>query len=435
MKKKQIIIISAIAVLVLALIITLICVFGGKNDKKDEEGLPMPSFFGKTVYHSIGDDGTAELFLYNFDDNELRNISDELEGVSDCRNARFDLTGGKIVFSALSASDSVRRIYLYELSAKKLTCLCPTMMENQSTPDFSPDGSTVVFAAQNEQSTAIMTVNLKSLRINTVVSDSSINTTPSYSQDGAYIYYTSGEADTCTFIKRVASAGGQAESYYSEEAISCKKPVEFGGMLYFTKWFNALNTTDIAARYSAQTKAVRKISFNSYQFDCSDICPITETYAIASSKQSEETGSDLYIIDVYGNGYWSLSELNKKINTTGDELSADYYIVDYSVYAPVTSDIKMNVPDSDDGQLKVNKPAAFTIDISDGYKDYTYSYYVLKDGKIHLSVPYVTTTLITFTPTEPGNYVLKVYVEDKNGSKTVSSYEFTVGAEDIVSVA
>ncbi|MBQ6569678.1 MAG: PD40 domain-containing protein [Clostridia bacterium] len=437
MEKKYYTKVTALSLLAIALATAAIYFFAPKKavpGKETPSRLPMPTIYGKMVYQST-ENQMSTLYLYDFDNDHITNLS-KLTGLENCAEARFSADGGKIVFSADDKASGKRQIYIYDFAANKAECVLPAPDENQCSPAFSPDGENVVFSstvfdapmiASTADKYALCTVNLKTGENAKLVTGLLDDPAPAYSEDGASIYYIENSDGAHTFIKKLSLADKSSAVYCSEEGITTNSGAlrEFDGLLYYARRFNPLSDTVISARYNPATGASRTIAMSSYSSSCFDICPISDSLALVSS-DTDGNGLDIVALDIYSGSFWPLGEVNGKINSNAAERICDYFVTDRTVYNMAQSEVKMIVDGQEEKEPAAGESVSFYIDISENSQKYQYSYYCLKDGKIYLSVPRVTTNIIGFTPNEPGNYVLKVYAENGHGERTVSTYEFTV---------
>ncbi|MDR1563671.1 MAG: hypothetical protein LBS74_01795 [Oscillospiraceae bacterium] len=74
-----------------------------------------------------------------------------------------------------------------------------------------------------------------------------------------------------------------------------------------------------------------------------------------------------------------------------------------------------SVSASKTGTVAQGTAVNYTINAAGGTPSYSYSYYVLKGGKVYKSGAYQGTSGFTFTPTEAGSYQVRSYVKDSNG--------------------
>jgi len=437
---------ALISSIVAVLLVIVLIVFGVKSctsdaDKTDDISVttPFPNLKGSVVYHASKEkEENNNLYLYDFEQNTLECLTEKLEGISDCKYADFSSDGKTVVFMAKDENNSYG-IYTLNIQDKTLAKLDGDL-KCCGYPACSPDGQKIAFTKADGDNRFIWEYDVATKESRQLTSALGFYSYPCYSQDGKYVYYSSGTSDDYNVIMRVDTSSLATETVYSEEYISCTNPQTVGNDFYFTKWFNVMSTNTVGVKYISDTKNVRDFNFNSYYYNCADLSPINNNYVLLSSdKESSDGTYELFVADCNSGTMWNLDTLNKEFDDLFNIYGADYFIADLSVYNLNVSDMQIKVEsikdksetefnssEGADGKIKVGDTVTFTIDADGGYGNYDYSYYILKDGRIYSEEIRSVLPFISYTPTEAGNYTIQVYIEDEMNEMKVQSFKFNV---------
>lgn len=465
-KKSAIIIILSVIAVILTVLLIVFGVKSCNNDKKPSETdnppavtAPFPDLKGSMVYHASGKKGgDSDLYLYNFEKNTLECLTDKLKEVSDCKYADFSNDGKTVIFMAKDKNDSYG-IYSLNIADKSVAKLTGDL-SGCGYPAFSPDGLKIAFTKAEGENRFIYEYDTALKTSRKLTQEPGFYSYPCYSEDGKYVYFSSGTNESYNVIMRAETSSGALETVYAEEYINCYNPQIIGKDFYFTKQFNVTAENTIGVKYISESENVRGYNFNSLYYSVDSLCPVNGNYVILSSDKNSKDGSlKLFAADCNNGNMWDMTEVNKDFASGFDCTGADYFIEDSSVYNLSVSDVKItvtppeesrpeeNLPDEkpesndktleeikkelsgdqiEDAEIKKDDTLTFIVKAEGGYGNYSYSYYILKDGAICLEKIRTGLPFTEFTPSEPGEYTVKIYIEDETGEMTVQSYKLSV---------
>lgn len=288
---------------------------------------------GKIVYHSYssyeGEDG--QLYLYDFDTKKKTCLSEKWEEDEDLHhamNGHFNHDGTMITFMALSDNGDWD-VYLYDMAKKCFTDLTYDNEIDDEDPKFSPDGSRIAFKQEADGGSNIVIYDLKEQEFKTIDSNNSEEKgMPYFSADGTMIYYAKGDGPGMSICK--TDFLGRETELFKEAGVQSYYPVvnNLNGQLCFSKWISPKNECDQIVTLNEKTDQLSAFSFNGIDYDTSDICFVTEEYAIVSSTKEPGCGGyDLWLVNLKTGAMANFKDRYPEINDGFEQLGADFSLV------------------------------------------------------------------------------------------------------------
>jgi Tol biopolymer transport system component len=283
-----------------------------------------PALKGKLLYHNYSgyENWDAELFILDFSDNSVTNISSTWN-VDHEMNAMFSSDGKRIVFMAdEKGGERNWDIFLWTIGDKEPVNLTAGSAAREEDPKFSPDGTEIVFKSNND--IKIMTLSGELIRNVTNTPDIE-ESMPYYTTDGSKIIYAPG-VGADSDIYTINADGTENKSEASINNYQEYYPITRDSESYFyTGWVSRRNKNDqVFLKYFSNPKPVYLL-FNDKHSNYSDATPVGSKYvALSSTRKGGKGGYDNYIADLYTGDIWSLDEYNSAANSRKEDLGAHY---------------------------------------------------------------------------------------------------------------
>lgn len=294
----------------------------------------LPDIKGKLIFHSYDDydDWNSELRMLDFETKEIVNISENIT-VDNEMNAHFSPDGTMITFMGDDNTDDVQDwdVFLYNLETQELRNITiGTFGESdEEDPKFSPDGTKIVMKSSKWVRTRMVTdlyeIDLNGNAIKRLTNDTIEESMPYYSTDGQHVYYSASTGDTGdiyrininTLSKNVISALPGVDEYY---------PIAIGpDSVVFTRWISATNGDDQLYMQTGDEEPVPFIT-NKLDDNNSDFCQIDERYFCFSGTGRDSVGAyDIFVGDLETGRVYSLNRFIPGANTVYEDLGCTYY--------------------------------------------------------------------------------------------------------------
>jgi len=332
---------SYIKIGVVCMLITISCV-GISQDVKvnaSDNVEYIPQINGKMIYHTYSDynERDSKLYIFDFKTKENICISDKFKDVYHAMNADFSANGSEIIFMGIVDNKGTEEwdIFRYNIETNKLEDLTKGNKLKDEDPKYSPDGTKIIFKQGHWDNVIdkmiydIVEMDLETGKMVFVTNDIYEDSMPYYSSDGKSVYYTKVIDKSTQIYKTSLDLTRKTTKIYEEKGIRCYYPIIYKDTLYFSKWFSEYNESDNIQKLDLNTNKLINLTFNSEDYNCSDVCPISDEYAIISStKPGGKGGYDLYIADNITGKTWSLDLLDGEINDNRHQLGAAYFVAE-----------------------------------------------------------------------------------------------------------
>jgi len=296
-------------------------------EKIEDSDYSIPTLEGKLIFHSyssyIAED--SDLFVFDFAADSLINISKNWTNVRHAMNAHYSPDGQSIVFMGISPEESWD-IYEYNfmdyqpvnLTASSLNC-------RDEDPKYSYDGNKIIFKRDGN----LAVLDLSDMTINVLTNNASgvEYGMPYYSIDGSKALFS--------FRNNLGDGLGIWDFnlssmliLYDKANVSEYYPITVDATsFYFASNYSSLNLHDQVYKGFWDGSEAVSLGFNVPTSDYSDPCYVLPDWTIFSSTASSSlNGSyDLYIGNNKTGVTYGLSYYNQAINTSLNELGADYH--------------------------------------------------------------------------------------------------------------
>lgn len=293
----------------------------------EEENGPLPALTGRMVYHSYTSYGDmdSKMFIYDFSSDRLTEISRGWTVVTHPMNGHFSPDGRYITFMGIGAGTGSWDIFLYDTqsSAQPLNLTSDGFWRDED-PKFSFDGKRICFKRDNRLSEIdVMTGTIRVLQ----PAGGTPYSMPYYTVDGTKMLFGGGWGQDA-FIGLWDITTSTMTSLYDRPGVVEYYPVTIDEVsFYYTAHISATNHYDQLYRGYFNGAPPTRLAFNSNDGDYSDACPVSGAWLILSStRPGSRGGYDLYIAHGTSGDIYPLSMYNDGINTTKNELGADYVV-------------------------------------------------------------------------------------------------------------
>ena len=301
---------------------------------------PTLSLNGRIAYHSYsgylaapvgGADGN--IFIYNLNTTDQRNLTGS-HPVQNCMNPHFSPDGSKITFMAIQSGSpraySSLEIYLYDLAEEQLLRLTHNSIADED-PKFAPNGRTIVFKRNGQ----IWTMGTDGSNEQQVTTTSDEKSGPNFSPDGSKIVYWS-NAGSAADIWWMSANGQNPSEIVASTGIQEYYPIfrDLDRILY-TRWESISDQHDKVYQYSIGTAQNDRLQINVTGTEDSDPFPVSSTLIGFSSQRSGGKGGwDVYIGESTNSTYYSISQINSVHHDLGGTFSPYRYARKVIVVAP-----------------------------------------------------------------------------------------------------
>ena len=284
-----------------------------------------PELKGKMVYHHYTsyDAMDSKMYIYDFEENSLKCISEGWKNVKHPMNGHFSPNGDFVTFMGIG-DGGTWDVFVYYFGEKQPVNLTLEGDYRDEDPKVSYDGNRIVFKRNDR----ISEINLedRSLKVLSSISGSGHHSMPYYTIDGK---------------KAVCGCGSEGEDYiglwdfatstmkvlYDRKGVVEYYPITLDAeSFYYSAHVSQTNRHDQLYKGFFDGSPSQKLKFNNTNADYSDACPVSAGWLILCSTRSDSKGGyDLYIAHETSGAIYPLSDYNSSINTSLNELGADYY--------------------------------------------------------------------------------------------------------------
>lgn len=154
-----------------------------------------------------------------------------ISSTSNEHNPQYSPDGSRIVF--LSDRTGKYEIWTAEADGKNPRRITDTPFEVGS-PRFSPDGLQIAFFAKDGETSSIFTISAEGGAARQLTSETSRNILPAWSADGRWIYFTSNRAGEMNVWKMSADGSGEAVQITKDGAFQAA-PAPDGKIVFYSK--------------------------------------------------------------------------------------------------------------------------------------------------------------------------------------------------------
>lgn len=284
-----------------------------------------PDLKGRMVYHHYTsyDAMDSKMYIYDFDENNLECISANWTNVRHPMNGHFSPDGDFLTFMGIG-DGGTWDVFVYYFGAKLPVNLTLEGNYRDEDPKVSFDGTRIVFKRDNRISE--ISLEDKSIKVLSSVSGAAHHSMPYYTVDGK---------------KAVCGCGTGGEEYiglwdfdkstmsvlYDRKGVVEYYPITIDDdSFYYSAHVSETDRHDQLYKGYFDGSASQKLKFNNVNADYSDACPVSSGWLILCSTRSDSRGGyDLYIAHETSGVIYPLSDYNTAINTSLNELGADYY--------------------------------------------------------------------------------------------------------------
>lgn len=284
----------------------------------------LPTLKGRLVYHNYTsyDDFDSKMYLYDFAADKLEEISKGWTTVYHAMNAHFSPDGKYITFMGIGNATDSWDIFLYELgSATQPVNLTPTGSYRDEDPKFSFDGTRICFKRNDRLSE----IRVSSKSITALAKDNESRGMPFYTVDGSGIIFSGGN-DPNSYIGLFDISSGTSKVLCDVKNVVEYYPITIDEKsFYYTQHFSPTDNHDQLYKGFFDGTASRSLAFNERRGDYSDAYPISDGWLfLVSTRSGTKGGYDLYIANETSGAIFPLSNYNKAINTSKNELGPAY---------------------------------------------------------------------------------------------------------------
>ena len=306
---------------------------GGRTDEPAEGGATdeitsdteRPQLKGKMVYHNYTsyDAMDSRMYIYDFADNSLECISNGWTNVRHPMNGHFSPEGDFITFMGIG-DGGTWDVFIYYFGAKQPVNLTLSGDYRDEDPKVSYDGGRIVFKRDDR----IAEINLsdKSVKVHSKISGTGHHSMPYYTTDGKSAVCGCG-SDGEDYIGLWNFERGTMSVLYDRKGVVEYYPITIDAeSFYYSAHVSESNRHDQLYKGFFDGSPAQKLKFNATNADYSDACPVASDWLILCSTRSGSRGGyDLYIANGVSGAIFSLSDYNNSINSSLQELGADYH--------------------------------------------------------------------------------------------------------------
>lgn len=306
---------------------------GGRTDEPEEDqgsdeivsDKERPQLKGKMVYHHYTsyDAMDSRMYIYDFAENNLKCISDGWTNVRHPMNGHFSPDGDFITFMGIG-DGGTWDVFIYYFGEKQPINLTISGDYRDEDPKVSFDGTRIVFK-RNDRIAEIQ-LSDRLLKVLSSFSGSGHHSMPYYTPDGRHAVCGCG-ADGEDYIGLWNFAKGTMSVLYDRKGVVEYYPITIDDKsFYYSAHVSENNRHDQLYKGFFDGSEPQKLKFNATNADYSDACPVSSSWLILCSTRSGSRGGyDLYIAHETSGAIYPLSDYNSAINTSLNELGADYH--------------------------------------------------------------------------------------------------------------
>lgn len=284
-----------------------------------------PALKGRLVYHNYTsyDAMDSRMYIYDFADNTLTEISKGWTTVNHPMNAHFSADGKWIVFMGIGQATDSWDIFLWEIgSGKQPKNITPDGHYRDEDPKFSFDGRKICF--KRNEHLCEYTVETGTFKQLTNGDNDSFGM-PFYTVDGSKVVFGGG-AGSGSYIGLYDLKTNTSKKLYDKANTVEYYPITLDeDCFYYTQNYSSDNHADQLFKGWFDGRASRYLPFNKSNADYSDAYPVSAGWLFLVSTRSGGKGQyDLYIANENSGSIYSLNAYNTKINTSLNELGPAY---------------------------------------------------------------------------------------------------------------
>jgi Tol biopolymer transport system component/DNA-binding winged helix-turn-helix (wHTH) protein len=199
---------------------------------------------------------TRSASLWRWDTSETANPLQVFKSTQDDHTPAYAPDGQRIAFA--STRSGSEEIWLSNVDGSSPVQLTFTSGPTTANPHFSPDGRTILFNSRKEGRSDLYTIELSSGALRRLTSHPAEEIQPSWSRDGAFIYFASDSSKSGFWqIQRMPAEGGPWVQVTQDGGLYAQESLD-GKTLYFSDdealW--SLPTADIGSGRTNATKLV-----------------------------------------------------------------------------------------------------------------------------------------------------------------------------------
>lgn len=282
----------------------------------------IPELRGKLIYHNYSsyDANDSRMWLYELGADKLSCISDNWN-ITNAMNAHFSPDGKQIVFMGIGPNGTWD-IFLYDLAGNKDPVnLTPMGNTRDEDPKFSPDGKRIAF----KQNFRVAEINIETRKV-TILSPQDYSM-PYYNHDGTKLICSKSDGPTSS-IAIIDIETQELRTLYDAPDVQDYYPIGADEQsFYYSTGYQPSNRIDQVYRGYWSGLPSKRLPFNNTDGDYSDAYPVNADWVVISStRKGSKGGYDLYIAHVQQGKIFPLTDYNKEINTSKNELGACVYI-------------------------------------------------------------------------------------------------------------
>lgn len=304
---------------------------GCRSNPKVSVQSTFPNLSGKLIYHSYEDynDGTSQIFLFDFKSKKINRLSRKSWNISDPMNAQFSLSGNVITFMGIQ--NNAWNVFVWTIGSDQAPVNITTSTGDSTNEDpiFSKDGKNIFYKKDGvivKRSIDLSGDKLIALgREELVISEDTEVSMPAPTSDGL-VYYsktksTMGDGSDI-FVYDLVNKKTTAIDV--GENISAYYPiVDKNNNLFYAR--KTLRSGDADQIYMKELNApLVELSLNDCDADNSDPSPVNNQYIIFSSN-SESDKYELYLGDIRTGERWSLSSFGVNADQSKSKLGSHYF--------------------------------------------------------------------------------------------------------------
>ena len=309
----------------IALIMAVSCCSCEDNSQGSMPLSDPPSLTGTIAWHAASEDSDV-IHLYVSKVGGTPRCLSETWAVRNPQNPEFSPDGTELVFMAKNKGSW--EVYKYNLTDGKLpVCLTSSLDGDDAWPSYAPDGKTLLFEHKGqiwtmspEGETSPVTFDIGTSHQSPVVdSDEKRYAFSTGDNDKAYI----GIYDASTGVSKVLYDGSGADRNLSTDA---------DGRLFFSarQESGGYKTQVYAGDFNGSKK--HALPFNSYFDGCDFPCVINDKWLIVSGRESSSDDMDLWVVNIEDGAVYPLESFVPSCDSGNEYASA------YSKYEPLIAD-------------------------------------------------------------------------------------------------
>ncbi|WNG23203.1 hypothetical protein F0U62_03490 [Cystobacter fuscus] len=288
------------------------------------------SLTGKLAYHSFVKygDGTSQLFIYDFADRTLTQVSNSTWGIQDPMNAVFSPDGKWLAFMGIA--NGAWNVFFWRVGSSELpvNLTNSTGQTRNEDPKFSADGKSLLFKQNGDIMQATLSYTSSRPVLTSVVNLTNTapdveSSMPFASPDGSAVYFVTG-ADSGMGLYKETIATRTKVAFDTPAGLAAYYPiVRADGTVFYARWKDAAHRDQLYTKVNPGDTP-NQLSINDCNSNNSDPSPVNGTnYVFFSSTTAGRY--QLYLGDTSTGQRWSLSQFGVNADSTRDKLGSNYH--------------------------------------------------------------------------------------------------------------